>query len=202
VSNGRGDCVSTGNRGITKLSERNLKLIMKKLFVLLLFASIQCSPPLKEQPLDLAAEKSSIDEVMDAWHDDAATGKFEGYFGAMDSLSIFYGTDATENWTKQEFAAFAEPHFDEDGAWKFQAFDRNIYFSDSREVAWFDELLNTWMGVCIGSGVLEKKDQRWKIKHYVLSVIVPNDDIMPVLDAKRANDSLFIVSKGLEPRMR
>jgi hypothetical protein len=31
------------------------------------------------------------------------------------------------------------------------------------------------MGVCRGSGVLEKTKQGWKIKQYHLSVTVPND---------------------------
>jgi hypothetical protein len=38
------------------------------------------------------------------------------------------------------------------------------------KTAWFDELLNTQMKICRGSGVLVKKiGQEWKIKQYVLS---------------------------------
>ncbi len=164
--------------------------------------TIACTPSEKFAAVTEAEAKTKINEVMDQWHADATTGNFEGYFGVMDSISIFYGTDATENWTKQEFAAFAEPYFDEDGAWKFDPFDRNIYFSESGQVAWFDELLNTWMGLCIGSGVLERKGEEWKIRHYVLSVLIPNDDIYPVLEAKRTSDSTFLVSRGMQLKAR
>jgi hypothetical protein len=109
----------------------------------------------------------------------------------MDDESIFYGTDASENWTKQEFQSFSKPFFDKGKAWSFKAFERNIYFSETGKVAWFDELLDTWMGTCLGSGVLEKIDDQWRIKQYVLSVAIPNDDMQKVIEAKHENDSIF-----------
>ena len=45
----------------------------------------------------------------------------------------------------------------------------------------FDELLDTWMGVCRGSGVIELVDKKLKIKHYVLSLTIPNDIIDDVI---------------------
>ena len=48
------------------------------------------------------------------------------------------------------------------------------------------------MGTCRGSGVLEKKDSTWKIKQYVLSVPIPNDDIQAVILAKKENDAIFL----------
>jgi hypothetical protein len=53
----------------------------------------------------------------------------------------------------------------------FTALERHIYFFDKTgKTAWFDELLNTQMKICRGSGVLVKKiGQEWKIKQYVLS---------------------------------
>ena len=48
------------------------------------------------------------------------------------------------------------------------------------------------MGTCRGSGVLEKTNDSWKIKHYVLSVTIPNDDIQKVIDAKKKNDAIFL----------
>jgi hypothetical protein len=44
------------------------------------------------------------------------------------------------------------------------------------KTAWFDELLNTQMKICRGSGVLVKIGQEWKIKQYVLSMTIPNDN--------------------------
>ncbi len=51
-------------------------------------------------------------------------------------------------------------------------------------MVWFDELLDTWMGTCRGSGVLEKNNKEWKIKQYVLSVTIPNDSIQKVIKLK------------------
>ena len=48
------------------------------------------------------------------------------------------------------------------------------------------------MGTCRGSGVLEKKDKKWKIKHYVLSVEIPNDDVQTIIAAKKKSDSIFL----------
>jgi hypothetical protein len=42
------------------------------------------------------------------------------------------------------------------------------------KMAWFDEL-STQMKICRGSGVLVKIGNDWKIKHYVLSMTVPNE---------------------------
>jgi hypothetical protein len=47
---------------------------------------------------------------------------------------------------------------------------RTSYLFWSIKTAWFDELLNTQMKICRGSGVLVKIDGKWKIKHYVLSM--------------------------------
>jgi hypothetical protein len=88
-------------------------------------------------------------------------------------MLFFIGTDATENWGKPAFQEFAKPYFDKGKAWNFTVLERHIYFDQSKKIAWFDELLNTQMKICRGSGVLVKIDGKWKIKHYVLSMI-PN----------------------------
>jgi hypothetical protein len=87
------------------------------------------------------------------------------------------------NWDKKAFAAFSKPYFDRGKAWDFKSVERNIYFSKNGKTAWFDELLDTWMKGCRGSGVLEKEGKEWKIKHYVLSMTVPNevtDQVLPL----------------------
>ncbi len=111
--------------------------------------------------------KEAINEVMEQWHAAAANANFDKYFGLMTSDGVFIGTDATENWQNQEFRNYAKPYFDKGKAWSFSTIERNIYLSDSNNIAWFDELLNTQMGICRGSGVLENEDGEWKIKHYV-----------------------------------
>ena len=128
--------------------------------------------------------KTEINIVLDNWHKAAAEANFKNYFDTMAEESIFIGTDATENWNKKQFQAFAKPYFDKGKAWNFKAIERNIYFSENGKMVWFDELLNTQMKICRGSGVLVQENGQWKIKHYVLSMTVPNDNVDEVVKIK------------------
>ncbi|MEM1337000.1 MAG: nuclear transport factor 2 family protein [Bacteroidota bacterium] len=101
--------------------------------------------------------KQEVAEVLDAWHKAAATANFEDYFSKMTPGGVFLGTDTTENWQNEAFRAFSKPYFDRGKAWSFSAVERNIYFNENLMIAWFDELLDTRMGLCRGSGVLEKR---------------------------------------------
>lgn len=134
-----------------------------------------------------------IDSVLDAWHQAASEADFETYFGHMTDDGVFIGTDALENWQNKEFKAYAKPHFDRGRAWNFTALERNIYLNNAEDFAWFDELLDTQMKLCRGSGVLKKIDGDWKIAHYVLSVAVPNENIAELIDLKREKDSLLTI---------
>jgi hypothetical protein len=46
--------------------------------------------------------------------------------------------------------------------------------NESKTLIWFDELLDTQMKLCRGSGVSMKVNNEWKILQYVLSIAVPN----------------------------
>ena len=143
------------------------------------------------------SDTTTINAVLDNWHKAAATTNFESYFGAMTDDSIFIGTDATENWNKKAFQEFAKPYFDRGKAWNFTALERHIYFSKDGKTAWFDELLNTQMKICRGSGVLVKEKKTWKIKHYVLSMTIPNDNTDDVIKIKAPiEDALITKLKG------
>jgi hypothetical protein len=120
---------------------------------------------------------NEIDLLLNNWHKAAATADEKIFFGSMDSSAIYLGTDKTEYWTKQEFEKWSKKYFDQDKAWDFTPHDRHIYFSKDLQYAWFDELLDTWMGACRGSGVLSKEKGQWKLLHYNLAVTVANDKI-------------------------
>lgn len=165
---------------------------MKKIVLLLMFL-VSCKSTLKQISLKNSNEiKKAVNTVLDDWHLAATEANFENYFNKMDRISVFIGTDATENWTKKQFMGFSKPFFDKGKAWDFKTLERTIYVNTSGDFVWFDELLNTWMGTCRGSGVLEKSNNEWKIKQYVLSVSIPNDDVQAVIAAKKKNDSLFL----------
>lgn len=125
-----------------------------------------------------------INTLLDNWHLAATNANLDTYFSVFDNEAIYIGTDASERWTKNEFYSFCKPYFAKGKAWDFKAFDRKIYFSEDGKTAWFNELLNTWMGVCRASGVLNMKDGEWKISHYQLSVTVKNENMKQFLEIK------------------
>ena len=110
----------------------------------------------------------------------------------MTNDAVFIGTDATENWQLDEFKAFAKPYFDRGKAWSFSAVERNIYITQTENLAWFDELLNTQMKICRGSGILKKVNGEWKIAHYVLSIAIPNENVSKVVEDKTAFDDALL----------
>ncbi len=127
----------------------------------------------------MAAEESvkELDRLVEKWHGAAATADEDTFFEMMDKDGIYIGTDATEYWKRDELRDYAQSAFERDVAWDFKKIDRHIYFSPDGNTAWWDERLNTWMGVCRGSGVLIRTTEGWKIKHYHLSVTLPNDKV-------------------------
>lgn len=138
------------------------------------------------------SDKEVIDTLLISWHKAAADADFDAYFGKMTDDAVFIGTDATENWQNAEFRAFSKPYFDKGKAWTFTTLERNIYISTDKNIAWFDEHLKTQMGICRGSGVVIKVSGIWKIKHYVLSIAIPNENVSEITAMKKEWDSLQI----------
>lgn len=168
---------------------------MKKwIFILLAATVMACDSRAKPISNTFNSEvgKDSVNLVLNKWHSAAAQANFEEYFDLMTSDGVFLGTDATENWQNEEFRSFAKPYFDEGKAWSFTGLERNIYFSSEGEIAWFDELLDTQMGICRGSGVLENTAEGWKIKHYVLSIAIPNKNVSEVTELKKDFDHALV----------
>lgn len=144
---------------------------------------------LKAQSFD---EKQQLALVIDQWHKAASDANFKTYFELMTEDAVFIGTDANEYWNKQEFQNYAKPHFDKGKAWSFTALERHIFVDSSGKMAWFDELLNTQMKICRGSGVMVKIGKQWKIKHYVLSMTIPNETIDDIVKIKSPIEEAII----------
>lgn len=138
---------------------------------------------------DSKTTQNTINNVLEDWHKAAANADFDAYFQAMTTDSYFLGTDATENWNYSEFKEFSKPYFDKGKAWSFSTLERNIFVEPNATTAWFDEHLKTQMGICRGSGVLLLTDDGWKIKHYVLSIAVPNENVSALTAMKKEWDS-------------
>lgn len=120
--------------------------------------------------------RDQINKVLDDWHAAAAAADEARYFGHLTASSVFMGTDATERWTKEEFQAYAHPHFAKGKAWAFTSVRRSIGLGPGPTTAWFEEDLSTPnLGPARGSGVLVLEGRVWRIDQYNLSVPIPNE---------------------------
>jgi hypothetical protein len=161
---------------------------MKNLFLLICSLFTINSITAQNEP------KAQVTKTLDSWHKAASLANFKDYFEVLTEDAIFIGTDATENWDKLAFQSYAKPYFDKGKAWSFSAIERHIYFNSDNTIAWFDELLETQMKICRGSGVLILINGQWKIKHYVLSMTVPNDNVTEVVKIKAPLENLVIAT--------
>ena len=119
-------------------------------------------------------QQTEIDALLDGLHQDAHEGNFQTYFDRYSTDAIFLGTDKTERWTVEEFKAYAEPAFEDGNGWTYEVVERN--WEGSGSTRWFDEILfNEKLGHCRGTGVVQLTDEGWKIAHYALTMLVPNE---------------------------
>jgi hypothetical protein len=147
---------------------------------------------LNNNPVSFTEDSIQINFMLDSFNLAAAQANFEAYFAFFADDATFLGTDATENWNKKDFMIWAKPFFDRGNAWSFTSIDRHVYFHPAGEIAWFDELLDTQMKICRGSGVLVKQGNDWKIQQYVLSMTIPNSHTNEVVRIKSLiEDSLI-----------
>lgn len=173
-------------------TQRNERLL---LFLLIMISLLPGCGNKKTGDISESNLKTEIDQVITAWHKSAAMSDHAAYIGAMAGSGVYIGTDASEYWTTSEFSNWSKPYFDQKKGWNLISLQRNIYLSQNRETAWFDELLDTGLGLCRGSGVLQKTNGQWLIYHYVLSPTVPNDLMNEVKHLKSTTDSLIIQNR-------
>lgn len=166
---------------------------MKTLFFLFTALTLQLA-----QCQSRTTNEKAIDTALENWHKAAADADFSSYFDLMTTDSYFLGTDATENWQYEDFKAFSKPYFDKGKAWSFSTLERNIFVNEGGDLAWFDEHLDTQMGICRGSGVVKNINGQWKIAHYVLSIAVPNELVSELTAMKKDRDSLQMMTMRLK----
>ena len=119
------------------------------------------------------AQHSSTDTLLDGLHQDAHEGNFEAYFARYTKNAVFLGTDKNERWTIEEFKTYARPAFDDGHGWTYKVIERN--WEGDGDTLWFDEILyNEKLGHCRGTGVVQLINNEWKIAHYALTMLIPN----------------------------
>ena len=154
---------------------------MKNLiFLLVLNFCLACQNKNEDQIITLLNQK------IDAWHNAATNANYDDYFNFITDQGIFIGTDVSERWLKKDFSDFSKPYFDKGKAWSFTAKERTIRLNDKKNIAWFDEILDTWMGDCRSTGVLSIKKGEWQLEHYQLSVTIDNELMPQFLEITKA----------------
>lgn len=129
-------------------------------------------------------EKHAIASVLDKFHQAAANANADKYLNLLNDDAVFLGTDASERWTKPEFTKFVQPYFSQGKGWSYVSTQRNVSLLPTATVAFFDELLHHKIyGICRGTGVLTKTKQGWKISQYNLSLPIPNDIAVEVVES-------------------
>jgi hypothetical protein len=153
--------------------------------ICLLFLSGCASTEYRNSQIESDRIEFSVGLSLDQWHFAASQGLFDMYFGLMTPDAIFMGTDESERWNIDQFKGYArEPFADGDG-WTYtpRKDGRFVVLSDDKQTAWVDELLdNEKYGVLRGTSVLAKVGDDWKIAHYSLTFLVPNDKAKGVVE--------------------
>lgn len=149
-----------------------IRTVAMRIGTLALLGAVACAPAPAAPPVDVASERAGVDSVLTALHDAAAAADWTRYFGLYAPDAIFFGTDATERWTLDEFREYASPT----RGWTYRMTERNIFVDPDGNTAWFDERLwNEGYGESRGTGVLVKGDSGWKVTQYNLTFPIPND---------------------------
>ena len=128
------------------------------------------------------ARCETVPDLLDQFHRAAAEADLAKYFGTFHTLSSrFLGTDASENWTVEEFYDYSKPHFRAGKAWTYvpRPSSRTIQEHDDRGmIVTFDELLDSasFVATTRGTGlaVFDPVLRYWFIAQYHLSFPTPN----------------------------
>ncbi|MEO0437803.1 MAG: nuclear transport factor 2 family protein [Pseudomonadota bacterium] len=146
----------------------------------------------EERASGVAVEPQAlISDMLDDFHLAAAAADRDRYLGHFAKDAVFMGTDDWERWPLDEFTEYVEQRF-ANGGWAYSAESRNISFGPKGTFAWFDELMisERW-GRFRGTGVVLKEQGNWKIAHYSLTILIPNESFAAISEA---------ATKGFEER--
>jgi ketosteroid isomerase-like protein len=141
-----------------------------------------CGPSAAPQ-IDREAERAAAEAVLDDLHRLASEGDFDAYFQLFAPDAVFMGTDATERWSVEEFRGYAAGS----SGWTYGMTERHVFLDEAGGTAWFDERLqNDRFGETRGTGVLVRRPDGWKIAQYNLTIPVPNELAIDLVDRIRS----------------
>ena len=133
--------------------------------------------------LGVADSLQAVGKTVDDFHAAASRADQDTYLGLLTGEAVFLGTDGTERWQGKAFRVFVESHFSKGQGWTYISTERHVTISASGDSAWFDEMLaHDSLGVCRGSGALQRTADGWRIAQYNLSVPIPNSMVGEVAE--------------------
>ena len=118
-----------------------------------------------------------INALLDGFHTAASNADLQGYLGSFTNTGVFMGTDDWERWSRPiTLDKYITEKFAGGSGWTYKSVERHINFSPDNKTAWFDEItMSKKWGRFRGTGVVVKQHGHWKIAHYALSFLVPNE---------------------------
>ena len=141
---------------------------MRKYLLLILLFSTNYSQNIRSE--------KAVNKVLNNLHLYASQASGEKYIDLFSEDAVFFGTDISERWPKEEFRTYAMGRFKSGVGWTYYMKERNIFFSDEGRTAWFDEILiSKKYGEFRGTGALKMVKNKWKITQYNLLLPIPND---------------------------
>ena len=136
--------------------------------------------------LPATAENSpqdAINTLLDDFHEAAADADEERYLGHFSADGVFMGTDDWERWPLPAFREYVSERFSGGTGWTYVPEERYITVGPAGVSAWFDEIMvsERW-GRFRGTGVLVREGEEWKLAHYSLTALVPNERFADVAE--------------------
>jgi len=134
-----------------------------------------------------APDPQAIHAMLDDFHQAAADADRERYLDHFMPDGVFMGTDDWERWPLREFRGYVAKRFEGGTGWTYHPGDRHIAFAGDGDTAWFDEIaVSPRWGRFRGTGVVQRTADGWKIAHYSLTALVPNERFQEVAAITRA----------------
>ena len=154
---------------------------------LIIVCGLFCSFVLRQASAASAApeadDRAAIERLLDEFHAAAAAGDRDRYLGLFAPDAVFLGTDDWERWPLDDFRSYVEQRFSGGRGWVYRARDRHVMFGPQGDTAWFDEIaVSPRWGRFRGTGVVQRIDGHWRVAHYSLTLLVPNERFEAIAD--------------------
>lgn len=121
----------------------------------------------------ISSAEYDVHALMTDWHAAAARGERETVLTALADDMIYIGTDARQRMTlpmiKSKWGNGNTP------LWTYRLIGRDVTLSADKEMAFFDESLNTEVGPCTATGIARLTPDGWRIVRYHLSIALPEE---------------------------